>query len=242
MTENPYEADLQLKMARNHLQLFEAVVEPRFLDFYAQIRDRTMLSIERLYDLYSSVQYVDAAGIPGAIVEIGTWKGGALGMALLTHAGSQRSVVGFDTFEGHARPADGELDVRGDDMQVRWDRAAAAGDTWAGADFDECQQFLTGLAENAAQVELVKGDVKVTGLDWEPKPISILRIDCDWYLESLAALEIFWPHLAMGGVVILDDFGHHLGQRRAVEEFFHDRPMKLTHVDYSCLSGVKTCD
>ncbi len=61
---NPHDADLQLKMARNHIDLFGNVVGEKFLAPFEQVKSKTMLSIERLYDLYLACQYVDKAAIP----------------------------------------------------------------------------------------------------------------------------------------------------------------------------------
>jgi len=229
-------------MARNHIDLFRTVVGDKFLDYFDQVKSKTMLSIERLYDLYLSSQYVDKAAIPGIVVEVGTWQGGALGMAILSSPSSERKILGFDTYSGHFRPAADEFDVRGRSMRDRYDVATESGESWAGADLDECRDFLLSLRTPPPRIVLIKGDVKETLKLWQPEPISILRIDCDWYVESLLSLEILWPHVSLGGIVILDDYGHHSGQRRAVDEFFAARPVKLTHVDYSCLSVIKTCE
>lgn len=70
--------DWQLKMARNHLRAFKKVVNNEFLGILEQVQGYTMLSIEALYDLYLSVKYVNAAKIPGDIVEVGVWRGGGL--------------------------------------------------------------------------------------------------------------------------------------------------------------------
>ena len=239
---NPYDSDLQLKMARNHIDLFGNVVGQLFLAHFEQVKTRTMLSIERLYDLYLACQYVDKAAIPGSIVEVGTWQGGSLGMAILSGVNSDRQIIGFDTFAGHLRPDADEFDVRGHSMRDRFDEAAERGESWAEAHVDECREFLVSLRTPSPSIDLVKGDVKETLKFWQPEPISILRIDCDWYPESLVSLEVLWPHVSMGGIVILDDYGHHSGQRRAVDEFFANKPVKFTHVDYSCLSVVKTCE
>ena len=56
-----YESDLVLKMARNHVTLFEKAVDIEFLKNLEQVRGYTMLSIERLYDLYLTLNYLNAA-------------------------------------------------------------------------------------------------------------------------------------------------------------------------------------
>ena len=234
------ESDMQLNMARNHIQLFSTVAGPEFMSIYERVRPQTMLSIERLYDMYLSCRYVEAAQVPGCILEVGVWKGGALGTALLSEPESTRPVIGFDTFEGHFMPEADEIDIRGHNMRERWIETTSTGETWAAADVDECYEFLASLTTWKQRISLVKGDAKVTVPDWSPQPIAILRIDCDWYAESKIALTELWPHVSIGGLLILDDYGHHEGQRRAVDEFFSDRPVKLTHVDYSCISILRT--
>lgn len=234
-----YDSDLVLKMARNHVSLFEEVVDKEFLENFEQVRDYTMLSIERLYDLYLTVNYLNAANIAGGILEIGTWRGGALALALLSDVTKKRKVIGFDTFEGHAAPRDDEFDVRGQNMRNRWESENASGVKMAFADFDECEAYLLRIASgDKSRFEIVKGDVKKTGNEFPYTPLSVLRVDCDWYPESIYSLEKFWPMLNYGGFLILDDYGHHSGQKKAFKEFF-TFPIKFTHVDYSCITIQK---
>jgi hypothetical protein len=70
-------------MARNHVSWFEKVVDKEFLKNLEQVRDYTMLSIESLYALYLTVNYLNAANITGDILEIGTWRGGGFGISPL---------------------------------------------------------------------------------------------------------------------------------------------------------------
>ena len=234
-----YDSDLMLKMARNHVSLFEKVVDKEFLKNFEQVRDYTMLSIERLYDLYLTINYLNAANIAGDILEIGTWRGGALALALLSDKTNNRKVIGFDTFDGHAAPSDDEYDVRGQNMRNRWESENASGVKMAFADFNECDAYLLKTASgDRRRFELVKGDVKETALNFPDTPLSILRVDCDWYPESLFSLEKFWPMLKVGGFLILDDYGHHSGQKKAFHTFFN-WPVKYTHVDYSCITMQK---
>lgn len=234
-----YNSDLMLKMARNHVSLFEKVVNIEFLKNLEQVRDYTMLSIERLYDLYLTVNYLNAAKITGDILEIGTWRGGALALALLSDVTKSRKCIGFDTFEGHAAPSNDEYDVRGQNMRERWESETDKGVKMAFADFDECDAYLLETASgDRSRFELVKGDVKETALNYPKTPLSILRVDCDWYPESLFSLEKFWPMLKVGGFLILDDYGHHSGQKKAFHTFFNS-PVKYTHVDYSCITIQK---
>jgi hypothetical protein len=230
-----YDDDLLLKMARNHLTLFEKVTPPDFLHYLSLVRENTMLSIERLYDLYLTIKYLNDARIEGALLEVGVWRGGALGMCLLSDQTKKRQVFGFDTFEGHSAPDADEYDIRGQNMRERWENSKAKNLTWAAADINECNSFLEILDNSPSKrFKLIKGDIKTTGEFFPNTKLALVRVDCDWYPESLYTLKRFWPMIVKGGFLILDDYGHHTGQRKAAEEFF-SFPVKLTHLDYSCV-------
>jgi hypothetical protein len=69
----------------------------------------------------------------------------------------------------------------------------------------------------------------------------VLRLDTDWYESTKHELVHLYPRLSPGGVLILDDYGHYEGARRAVDEYFEqvgERPL-LTRVDYTGRVGVK---
>ncbi len=55
-----------------------------------------------------------------------------------------------------------------------------------------------------------------------PQKISLLRLDTDFYDSTLCELQVLWPRLVKGGILILDDYGHWDGARRAVDEYFHE--------------------
>jgi O-methyltransferase len=62
-----------------------------------------------------------------------------------------------------------------------------------------------------------------------------LRLDTDWYESTKVELEVLYPLLSVGGVCILDDYGHWQGARAAVDEYFNDlghRPYMLP-IDFS---------
>jgi SAM-dependent methyltransferase len=232
--------DVLLRAARNQLTLFEKVVEPEFREILSNVREFTMCSMPALYDLYKSLKYVNQAGVPGDILEVGCWKGGALGLVLAADETKSRRVFGFDTFEGHLQPPEFETDIRGSNMRARWQELADQGLPWNKADYLECTKLLSNLSHGRSDLfRLIVGDIKVTSKEFTKLTLSILRIDCDWYEESLVSLETFWPMVSSGGILILDDYGHHPGQKRAADEFFSSSKLKFTHVDYSCVAIQK---
>lgn len=56
-----------------------------------------------------------------------------------------------------------------------------------------------------------------------PKKISILRLDTDFYSSTKIELEVLYPRLVKGGVLIIDDYGYWQGSRKAVDEYFFNK-------------------
>ena len=82
------------------------------------------------------------------------------------------------------------------------------------------------MAETGYPADLVhfhQGMVEDTVPDQAPEEIAILRLDTDWYSSTKHELEHLFPRLARGGVLILDDYGHWDGARKATDEFLAER-------------------
>ena len=62
-----------------------------------------------------------------------------------------------------------------------------------------------------------------------PKKISILRLDTDFYESTKKELEELYPLLERGGILIIDDYGHWKGCKKAVDEYFKDKPKPFFH-------------
>ena len=63
----------------------------------------------------------------------------------------------------------------------------------------------------------------------------MLRLDTDWYESTKHELEHLFPLLSPGGALIIDDYGHWDGARRAVDEYFSasGRRVLLSRIDYT---------
>ena len=92
------------------------------------------------------------------------------------------------------------------------------------------------------QIIFIKGKVENT-LTLEknlPLKISLLRLDTDFYESVKISLEILYPRLVSGGVLIIDDYGHFKGAKIAVDNFFKNKKNIWMHrVDYTCRLIVK---
>ena len=236
----------ELKCRNAHDKNFLAGTPESFQRSYFRVRDFTMLSRERLFDFHLAVQYVQKSSIPGDIVEVGCWGGGALAVALSalretesSAAVPARMVYGFDTFEGHPEPSPDELDVWGNNQLSRFKDFQSRGESWCKVDIDQVRKNIESVCGQTRKLELVKGLAEVTIPQTEISQLAILRIDVDWYEPTLVCLQALYPKLTSGGVVIIDDYGHHSGSRKAVDEFFGEQHPKFTYIDYSCISFVK---
>jgi O-methyltransferase len=207
-----------------------------------RISGHTMSSFERLATLWHQVRYLDRYQIPGALVECGVWKGGSSAMMALAHLASSpvpcRPLHLFDSFEGLPEPRR-ESDGR-EAIQYSSNRA--------GGNLVSIQQCVGTLAENrqllqdevAYPEKLLQyhvGWFENTVEEAAPKipQIALLRLDGDWYESTRTCLVHLYPHVVRGGVVVIDDYGHWEGCRKAVDEFLASlsEPILLNHIDYT---------
>ncbi len=91
--------------------------DARFLRLYEQCSGYTMTSIERMYSLYQSLNYVLDNNIPGDLVECGVWKGGSsrlMALLLKERNVTNRKLHLYDTFEGMSEPGKFDTSIKGD--------------------------------------------------------------------------------------------------------------------------------
>jgi hypothetical protein len=192
------------------------------------------------------VQYVSRARIDGDILECGVWRGGSMMLVakVLGQLGDARRTLHlFDTYEGHPKPGHPlDVDMWGNRALDEWREFRKTDETsdWARVSIEEVRANMQSTGYPMDRVRLVKGMVEKTAAPNAPEKLSLLRLDTDWYASAKVSLEVFWPRLVVGGVLLVDDYGHYKGQRQAVDEFFVGNPQLLHRIDYSCRAVVKT--
>jgi O-methyltransferase len=207
-----------------------------------------MTSAERLWSLLNAVRYVTQESVPGDLVECGVWRGGSV-MAMareLTALGfADRRIWLYDTFAGMTLPTYRDVEAgSGKSAQSMLD-ATPIGDgnnVWCSAGRAEVEANLRATKFPMEQFTIVEGDICTTVHEWAPDSIALLRLDTDWYESTRVELEVLYPKLVVGGVCILDDYGHWDGARQAVDEYFEAHgPRPYMHaIDYSGRVFVKT--
>jgi O-methyltransferase len=188
------------------------------------VAEYTMTSPEKIVGLANAVRYVAARRIPGDMVECGVWRGGSAMVAARTFCESgdtTRTIHLFDTFAGMTNPGpqDRRYDGTAANLLLKRDRDRTASGYWCIADEHDVRQNLAKSGYPANQIRLIVGDVTETIPAEAPGSIALLRLDTDWYASTRHELEHLYDRVSPGGVVIIDDYGHWQGSRRAVDEF-----------------------
>jgi O-methyltransferase len=202
----------------------------------------TMTSCERIAALVDATRYVTRRGIPGAIVECGVWRGGSVMAVILTLQLEQdvRDLYLFDTFGGMTRPTDDDVDFRGENAGKRFVAGQEGTDrTWCYASIDDVRHNLGQLHYPKNRIHFVQGDVLETLPRKAPDQIALLRLDTDWYESTRREMEALYSRLVTGGVLIVDDYGHWAGSRKAVEEYFGRGAPLLCRIDNTGRIAVK---
>lgn len=215
-------------------------LEPDFLPVLRRCQPQTMTSVERIYALYKAVQYLSAANVPGDIVECGVWRGGSMmcaALTLLATGNDQRRLVLFDTFTGMTTPGAEDIDFEG---QRANDLMEQHEDVRCAATLDEVRDNMRSTGYPEHLINYVRGRVEDTVPAHAPPAIALLRLDTDWYSSTRHELEHLVPRMAKGGVLIVDDYGHWNGARRAVDEYFASSGVTilLNRVDYTGRIGI----
>jgi len=211
-------------------------VDPRYAPIISAVKPFTLTSCERVGALVDAVRHISKANICGAIVECGVWRGGSMMAAALAllETGDLRDLYLFDTFAGMTAPTADDLDHRSVAAEQRF-KESMSGDhnEWCYANLDDVRGNLLSTGYPEDKCHFIKGDVMETIPLQEINEIAILRLDTDWYESTRHELQHLYPKLTRGGVLIIDDYGHWQGCRKAVDEYFMGQPPFLFAIDYT---------
>jgi O-methyltransferase len=230
----------------------EAEASGRIDEEAARIVDRvsplTMTGPARIAALVDAVRYCVDRRLEGGLCECGVWRGGsalAMILALQERGIEDRDLHLYDTFEGMTEPTVHDTSPFHPPAEELWQRSG--GKPWAELFdgetniADAVRSVLAGTGYPEARINLVRGPVEETLPERLPGPLALLRLDTDWYESTLHELRHLYPLLFEGGVLIIDDYGHWEGCRRAVDEYFatEAEPLLLTRIDYTARIAVK---
>jgi O-methyltransferase len=217
-----------------------------FLSITNHVGEFTMTNLDRLQGLFLGVNYLVDNGIEGDFVECGVWRGGSSMAAALTFMSKKqpnRKIWMYDTYEGMAETTEHDLDPNGylaADIIKRSDKSNPRS-IFCVASFEDVEANMKSTGYPMENVKFVKGKVEDTLKSDIPEKIAFLRLDTDYYTSTKAEMEILYDKLVPGGVLILDDYGHWQGARKAVDDYFELKGKKplFSFLDYAGVIAIK---
>ena len=206
---------------------------------FKKVYPYTMVSYKRLSNVYELAKLVEKQKLKGAFVECGVWKGGCIAvMAFVAdRMKSGRKIWLFDSFEGLPEPTkeDGS-------MAEEYAQNKIGGKLET---IEKCVGHIEYVQNIFFEILKIKKENVVIKKGWfqdtlpeakkEIGPISILRLDGDWYESTKVCLDNLYDNVIFGGYIIIDDYGHWEGSKKALEEFFTKRniSLNLIKIDYT---------
>jgi O-methyltransferase len=214
----------------------------KFIDISSKY---SMTGHQRMYLLSQAILNVKEKKLEGDFVECGVWRGGNILFYKLLNDfyGLNKTIFAYDTFEGMNTPEDIDIDYTGNSAKKELLRNKKSEHIRN----IHCLSTINSVKKNILQhsklenINFIIGAVEKSLLLEKnlPKKISILRLDTDWYASTKIELEILYPRLVQGGVLIIDDYGHWQGARKAVDEYFFNKKKWLHVCDYTCRYLIK---
>ena len=207
---------------------------------FEKINKISLTSQPNKWSLLQSLKHVKDNKIDGDIVETGVFKGANLILInnFLNKFHINKKIFAYDTYSGQSDPTDLDYDIKGTSMKKKFSDYKKQNITPVFCALDDVKDNIKKYSNNNLdKITFIKGKVEDTLIVEKnlPSKISILRLDTDFYESVKTSLEILYPRLVSGGVLIIDDYGHFKGAKIAVDNFFKDKKSIWMHrVDYTC--------
>jgi O-methyltransferase len=205
-----------LLMHYESLVSFRDIERIQVLELVSEIRRQTELIMtdSEACQVYMTVRVTEK--VEGDLAEVGVYKGASA--KIICEAKGKRSLHLFDTFEGLPTP-DKKLDPQ----------------FYAGKFASQLTQVKE-LLKGYPNVFIYKGLFPDTAGPVRDKAFSFVNLDVDTYSSTKACLDFFYPRMSKGGVIISHDYYYAFGVRKAIDEFFADKPeIILSLPDTQCL-------
>ena len=171
--------------------------------------------------------------VPGDLAELGVFRGlGLMTWANLLEAycvgDRTKTVYGFDNWLGFTKldAQDGVTNEGSHKMLGGFNPEPFYRELSDAIDLFDSDRFVPWKA----RIKLINGQIEETiGKFVAENPgvrFSLIHFDCDLYAPTKSALEVLWPKVSRGGVLLFDEYGipDWPGETQAVDEFLADKP------------------
>lgn len=188
------------------------------------VRSSLLVKFLVLDDLYRRFQ-----SVPGALFEFGTWRGQNLVLlenlrAIHEPFNKQRSIIGFDTFDGY--PAEAGMAEQSTQTHGGYRTGQAYQDYLA--ELLQVHEGNNAFGHIRGGHRLIAGDVCQTApqyfADHPETLVAFAFFDMGPYEPTIAALRAIKPHLLPGSVILFDEltWAGAPGEAIAFKEVFRD--------------------
>ena len=223
-----------------------AEIEESDFNFLKKINKFTMSTPANHWTIIQSLQHIKKNNIEGDLVECGVYKGGNIILFdyLLEKYQLSKKIFAYDTFEGMSEPSDIYIHIKNNLPSQTKKNYEKNNIVWCYASLDEVKNNIKKFnLQFENKFKFIKGDVLKTlkVKDNLPEKISLLRLDTDFYESTKIELEVLFPRLVKNGILIIDDYGHWKGAKKAVDEYFNLKEnFKWLHrIDYASRLLIK---
>jgi O-methyltransferase len=197
-------------------------IDKDFIKVFEKIKGHTLVDIYRNYELWDLVSQIPNQ-IEGDLLEVGVWRGGTAGVmaSKLNAVAPGKKIFLADTFTGVVKATDADSQYNG------------------GEHADTSEQTVKDLLSRDLGLnnfELLKGIFpEDTGSRISDRKFCLCHVDVDVYLSTKDIVEWIWPRLAVGGMIIYDDFGYI--DTDGIIKFVNEEKMKPDRVITYNLNG-----
>lgn len=208
---------------RQQLALWRLPARERAIIRRVKREQLVYLSTGKLVKLAQLSRSARTGRVPGLFVECGCALGGSA-IVLAACKARDRELRVYDVFGMIPPPtADDGPDVHARYTEIQSGGSAGLGDGVYYGYVENLHEVVKanfarlGYPVESCRVKLVPGLLQETlVLD---EAVALAHVDVDWYESVRVSIERLWPRLALGGVLVFDDYFHYSGCRKAVDGF-----------------------
>jgi O-methyltransferase len=214
-------------------------------DLWDKVAPHTMTSKERVINLEYAVRHIHTAGISGDCIECGVGEGGSMmvvAFTLIELGDTSRHLWLYDTYEGMAEPTAEDVSNLGKPAKRKYDRKVKDGkNTYFNYPIELVKENMRTTGYPETKISYPKGLVQDTLPDNSSDTIAILRLDTNYYESTCAEMQHLYPKLAVGGILLIDDYYRWRGQRKAIDEYLagEGHHVFFSRIDDHSAIGIK---
>lgn len=170
---------------------------------------------DRLFLLYSTARSVRE--LAGHVAECGVREGrSAFFMLNGLGDGHGKDFHLFDSFEGVSSPTSEDLRPDG---TTHWRKGLLAAPE-------------ANLRDFTSTIQVHKGWIPERFADVADEQFCLVHMDVDLFQPTSDSVAFFYPRMVPNGIMVCDDYGFEScpGAKRAIDEFFSDKPEHVLHL------------